>query len=75
MGDNREYAAIVHAIVILAQNLNRRVTAEGIEEPEQIAQMIDLDCDYGQGYHFSRPVSSEMAEAMIFPRPYLQKAA
>lgn len=75
MGDNREYAAIVHAIVILAHNLNMRVTAEGIEEPEQIAQMIDLDCDYGQGYHFSRPVSSEMAEAMIFPRPYLQKAA
>lgn len=65
---NREYAAIVDAIVILAHNLNMKVTVESIEEADQIAQMIALDCDYGQGYYFSRPVLSELAEALIFPQ-------
>lgn len=65
---NREYAAIVDAIVILAHNLNMKVTVESIEEADQIAQMIALDCDYGQGYYFSRPVPSELAEALIFPQ-------
>lgn len=65
---NREYAAIVDAIVILAHNLNMKVTVEGIEVADQIAQMIALDCDYGQGYYFSRPVLSELAEALIFPQ-------
>lgn len=74
MESNREYAAIVDAIVILAHNLNMKVTAEGIEEVDQIAQMIDLDCDYGQGYYFSRPVPSELAEALIFPQPSLKKS-
>lgn len=75
MESNREYAAIVDAIVTLAHNLNMKVTVEGIEEFDQIAQMIALDCDYGQGYYFSRPVPSELAEALIFPLPVLKKSA
>lgn len=75
MESNREYAAIVDAIVTLAHNLNMKVTAEGIEESDQIAQMIALDCDYGQGYYFSRPVPPELAEELIFPEPILRKSA
>jgi diguanylate cyclase (GGDEF)-like protein len=50
---NREYAAVVQAIVSLAHNMNMRVTAEGVETPEQVAMMISMDCDYGQGFHFA----------------------
>ena len=60
-----EYAAVVHAIVTLAHNLNMKVTAEGIETSEQLAQIFALDCDYGQGYLFSKPLCAAEAEATI----------
>ena len=60
-----EYAAVVHAIVTLAHNLNMKVTAEGIETSEQLAQILALDCDYGQGYLFSKPLGAAEAEATI----------
>ena len=62
---NREYAAVVNAIVTLAHNLTMKVTAEGIESPEQFAQILALDCDFGQGYFFSEPLPAAEAEALI----------
>lgn len=38
MSLNREYSALIMAIVTLAHNLDMEVTAEGVEHPEQIAQ-------------------------------------
>ena len=49
-----------------------KVTAEGIETPEQLAQLLALDCDYGQGYLFSKPLSASEAEAII-DRKYLAR--
>jgi EAL domain-containing protein (putative c-di-GMP-specific phosphodiesterase class I) len=46
--------------------LNLQVTAEGVETPEQLAWLLDLGCDLGQGYYFSKPLSSESAEARLF---------
>ena len=65
MDENRGYAAIVHAIVTLAHNLNMVVVAEGIETREQIAQLQALDCDRGQGYVFAKPLDAEDAEHLI----------
>ncbi|MCB9990368.1 MAG: EAL domain-containing protein [Rhodospirillales bacterium] len=47
---------IVRAIVALAKNFKLNVVAEGIEKEEDIAALIGLDCDMGQGYFFSKPV-------------------
>ena len=74
MGPNREYAGFVHTIVTLAHSLDMKVTAEGIETPEQLAQLLALDCDYGQGYLFSKPLSATEAEAII-DRKYLARAS
>lgn len=46
---------IVNAIIGLANSLNLKVIAEGIETAEQLSDLIDRGCDEGQGYHFSRP--------------------
>jgi len=35
------------------------VTAEGIELEEQIKHLLNINCDYGQGYYFSKPLTSE----------------
>jgi diguanylate cyclase (GGDEF)-like protein/PAS domain S-box-containing protein len=66
-GERRDTAAVVHAIVALAHNLNMKVVAEGVEKPEQIAFLQALDCDSGQGYLFSRPLDPAAAEAWITP--------
>jgi diguanylate cyclase (GGDEF)-like protein/PAS domain S-box-containing protein len=51
-----ESAAIVRAIVQLAQSLNLRTVAEGIEDEGVIAQLLAMGCDQGQGYGIARPM-------------------
>jgi diguanylate cyclase (GGDEF)-like protein/PAS domain S-box-containing protein len=50
--DNR---AIVRTIVVLAHNLGLKVVAEGTETLEEVNELLALDCEYAQGYLFSRP--------------------
>ncbi|MCA1565108.1 MAG: PAS domain S-box protein [Acidobacteria bacterium] len=54
-GDDHENSEIVRTIVMLAKNMGKVVVAEGIETAEQLARLRTLNCDYGQGYLFSRP--------------------
>lgn len=61
-GDGLE---IVRAIRTLAGNLEMDVTAEGVETAEQLAQLRALQCEYGQGYFFSKPVAGEAAEVLM----------
>ncbi|CAN7190920.1 MULTISPECIES: phosphodiesterase DibA [unclassified Pseudomonas] len=49
-------AAITRVIVALAQSMGMQVHAEGIEQVEQAAFLLEHDCDLGQGYWFGRPV-------------------
>ena len=60
-----ENSAIVKAIITLAHMLNMDVIAEGIETTSQLAQLKLLQCEYGQGFFFSRPLCQERAEAFI----------
>ncbi|HEX8634759.1 MAG TPA: PAS domain S-box protein [Pyrinomonadaceae bacterium] len=54
-GDDHENSEIVRTIIMLAKNMGKEVVAEGIETAEQLARLRRLNCDYGQGYLFSRP--------------------
>jgi EAL domain-containing protein (putative c-di-GMP-specific phosphodiesterase class I) len=65
MGGHGEGLEIVRAIRTLAGNLKMEVTAEGVETAEQLAQLRALQCEYGQGYFFSRPVEGEAAEVLL----------
>jgi diguanylate cyclase (GGDEF)-like protein/PAS domain S-box-containing protein len=47
---------IVTAVISMAQNLNLRVVAEGVETRAQMAFLHQQRCDEWQGYYFSRPV-------------------
>jgi EAL domain-containing protein (putative c-di-GMP-specific phosphodiesterase class I) len=38
-----------------------KVVAEGIETADQTAALKEFGCDYGQGYHFSRPLPVQQA--------------
>lgn len=51
--------ALCEAIIVMAHKLGIKVIAEGIETQEQCDLLMAADCDYGQGYLFSRPVSAD----------------
>ena len=57
--------AIVRSILMLGQNLEIDIVAEGIENEEQLWQLRTLGCKFGQGYLFSKPVTAEEAEKLL----------
>jgi diguanylate cyclase (GGDEF)-like protein len=57
--------AIVETILSLARTLRMNVVAEGIEDEAQLDRLIQLGCDAGQGFLFSRPVTAEVAEKFL----------
>jgi len=52
---SEENTKIVKTIISLAHTLGLDVVAEGIESAEHITILGEMSCEYGQGYHFSRP--------------------
>ena len=49
---------IVRTILLLAHNLGIDVTAEGVETAEQNAQLLEMQCELGQGFFFSEPLDA-----------------
>src|SRR5580700_4787808 len=60
-----ENVEIVRTIMSLARNLGMDVVAEGAETAEEIEHLKALDCDFSQGYFFSKPVDSEQADNLL----------
>jgi diguanylate cyclase (GGDEF)-like protein/PAS domain S-box-containing protein len=56
--------ALVRAIVELARSFGLHTVAEGIERPEQVAPLVDLGCELGQGYLFARPAGAAELAAL-----------
>jgi EAL domain-containing protein (putative c-di-GMP-specific phosphodiesterase class I) len=50
-------ASLVAAMVAMGKALGLEIVAEGVETPEQAAQLRALGCDKAQGYLFARPQS------------------
>jgi EAL domain-containing protein (putative c-di-GMP-specific phosphodiesterase class I) len=65
MGDDAESLEIVRTIITLAHSLAMDVIAEGIEMPQELQQLRSLQCEYGQGYFFSKPVDSNAAGELL----------
>lgn len=61
--------AFVRGIVALAHALSKAVVVEGIETQEQLTQLRQMDCAFGQGYFFSPPVDIAQAEQLLAHPP------
>jgi EAL domain-containing protein (putative c-di-GMP-specific phosphodiesterase class I) len=59
LGREPEDTAICTAVVSLAHALGLRAVAEGVETPEQLAELRTLGCELAQGYLFGRPAPAE----------------
>jgi len=65
VGQDARESEIVKVIVGLGRNLGMKVIAEGVETSEQAGFLRDLECEFGQGYYFARPLDSEAAGALL----------
>jgi len=70
LADTAETQKIVQTIVSLARNLGLEVTAEGIENYEQMKLLQHYHCDHGQGYFFSKPVAADDVARLIVEPPW-----
>lgn len=55
---DQEGAVIVKTIIQMANNLNLKTIAEGVEDADVLAVMDAFGCNEVQGYHFSKPLSA-----------------
>ena len=51
--------ALSEAIIVMAHKLGLKVIAEGVETEGQRRFLVDVGCDYLQGYLFSRPIPAD----------------
>ena len=62
---NLETKNIVQMLIDLARHLGLRVIAEGIEKEEHFKLLRDLNCEFGQGYYFARPLVPERVGELL----------
>lgn len=58
----------VKLIIAMGHTLEMKIVAEGVETKEQLAKLVECQCDYIQGYIFSKAVSEEVAMNLCLPR-------
>jgi diguanylate cyclase (GGDEF)-like protein/PAS domain S-box-containing protein len=61
MQTDRTATDMIEVIITLARKINLQVIAEGIETTRQMEHLIELGCEFGQGYFFSQPLEAKAA--------------
>ena len=61
MQADRSCSDLVEMIITIAHKMGLRVIAEGIETARQFERLLELGCDFGQGYYFSQPLDARTA--------------
>lgn len=64
-----ENLGLVPVILSIAEVMKMDVVAEGIETQQQLAQLRELGCHFGQGFLFSKPLNAEDATKLIAQNP------
>lgn len=69
MDDKSGNMGLVPAIINMAHTLGINAIAEGVETPQQFAQLQHLHCDFGQGYLFGAPLNSQLVTELLQSQP------
>ena len=70
LDQNKNDLKIVQAIIGLGKNLGLAIIAEGVETEQQSSLLLQYECDYQQGYYFSRPIPYEALCEWIQEKKY-----
>jgi EAL domain-containing protein (putative c-di-GMP-specific phosphodiesterase class I) len=66
LGENTPSGAIIRAVTGLGEDLGITTVGEGVETMEQLAHLTAYGCDEVQGFLFSKPVSQDAIQDLIF---------
>jgi EAL domain-containing protein (putative c-di-GMP-specific phosphodiesterase class I) len=75
VSEDGEPSALTAAVIELAGILNLKPVAEGIERADQLERLLELHCDFGQGFYFSRPLAEEGLHRLLDDRADMQHEA
>lgn len=64
-GDDAKVRNIIKSIIDMAHSVNMSVIAEGAETQVQVDFLVEAECDYIQGYYFSKPLTQEEFERLL----------
>ncbi len=64
---------LVRAMISLGKSLGLTTTAEGVEEPEQLARLAAWGCDFGQGYLFGKAMTATQATQFVVTHAAIQQ--
>lgn len=65
MFENDSDRELVNVIIAMAKALNLQIVAEGIEEQRHVDYLTNLNCEFGQGFHYSRPLPAIEFESLL----------
>lgn len=68
---SRKDQAIVAGIINIAHGLGKVVTAEGVETAEQVSLLLDMNCDFLQGWYFSKACDVESLPGVLRALPII----
>ncbi len=63
--ENQDSRAIIRAIISMSKSLSLQITAEGVEDQQQLGFLANAGCDEIQGYYFSQPLPTQEVEDFI----------
>ncbi|MEH2193483.1 MAG: EAL domain-containing protein [Nostoc sp.] len=69
MQDNKENMGLVPAMIGIANSMGMSAIAEGVETQEQLALLRSLNCNFAQGYLFSKPIEQQLAIKLLAAAP------
>lgn len=57
--------SVTSDIIAMSHKLGHKVVAEGVEFKDQLDYLINYDCDYVQGYFYSKPLKASDALSLL----------
>ncbi|BAY65428.1 response regulator receiver modulated diguanylate cyclase/phosphodiesterase [Calothrix brevissima NIES-22] len=69
MQENQDDMGLVPAMINIADSMGMRAIAEGVETTEQLAQLRSLNCEFAQGFLFSKPIEQQSVLNLLTTAP------
>lgn len=68
--EDRKSAVLIESVITIARKLDMQTIAEGVETKEQGKMLMDMGCNFAQGYYYSKPVDYQDATELIKKKPF-----
>jgi EAL domain-containing protein (putative c-di-GMP-specific phosphodiesterase class I) len=65
LGKETVRTPIIGTVIELAKRLGMTTVAEGVETAEQAEMLREQGCDFGQGFHYSKPVAARHCSSLL----------